>query len=104
MIPGMIVRTFSGKEGEITIPGLGAVVGTFHKWTLMRPVDDARGTPVWNLQAVLSYSNPTLLLNEHISKRIKLVLNKDRTIELCGFAKLRLEGASLLVEGVIQCQ
>jgi len=104
LVPGMIVRTFSGKEGEITIPGLGAVVGTFHTWTLLRPVEDARGTPVWNLQAVLSYSNPTLLLNEQISKRFICVLNKDTKIELCGFEKLRLEGASLLVEGVIQCQ
>ncbi len=100
----MIVRTFSGKEGEITIPGLGAVVGTFHKWTLMRPVDDAPGNPVWNLQAVLSYSNPTLLQNEWLEKKFILILNKDTKIEICSYETMRLEGASLLLEGVIQCQ
>ena len=98
------MRSFSGREGEITIPGLGAVVGTFHTWTLKRPADDASGNPKWILQAVLSYSNPTLLLNEQISKKFILVLSKDKKIELCDFESIKLEGASLLVDGVIQCQ
>lgn len=104
MVPGMIVRSFSGKEGEIVVPGLGAVVGTFHKWTLMRPADDAPGNPVWTLQAVLSYSNNTLLLNEQLNKKFVLFLSKDKKIELCGYESMRLEGASLLLDGVIQCQ
>jgi hypothetical protein len=104
MLPGMIIRSFSGKEGEISIPGLGAVVGTFHKWTLTRPADDAPGNPVWTLQAVMSYVNATLLLNESVDKRFTLRLSREKKIELCSFESMKLDGLSLLVEGVTQCQ
>jgi hypothetical protein len=104
MVPGMVIRSFSGREGEIFIPGLGAVVGTFHQWTLRRPEENATGNPRWTLQAVLSYSNQTLLLNDMLEKRFTLVLNKTRKIELCGYESMKLEGNSLLLEGVIQCQ
>lgn len=102
-VPG-IFRSFSGKEGEISIPGLGAVVGTFHSWTLKRSEENASGNPKWTLQAVLSYSNASLMSNAAITKHITLVLNKKMKFELCGYESLKLEGASLLVEGVVQCQ
>lgn len=105
MVPGMIVRSFSGKEGEITVPGLGAVVGTFHNWTLSRPADDAPGNPVWTLQAVLSYSNPTLLKNEALDKKVSLKLGSGTKIDLCDYEEMILENEiNLLLKGVIQCQ
>lgn len=105
MVPGMIVRSFTGKEGTISIPGLGAVVGTFHRWTLSRPADDAPGTPVWTLQAVLAYSNPSLMKNKALDKRIVLNLNTGTKIELCDFEEMILEDEiNLILKGVIQCQ
>jgi hypothetical protein len=97
--------TLSGKDGEITVVGLGAVVGTFHSWTLTRPADDARGNPGWTLRAVLSWSNETMLKSEILDKRIILRLNSEKKIELCGYESMILEnGINMILEGVTQCQ
>lgn len=104
MTAGMIVRSFRGFEGKITIPGLGAVIATFNSWTIKRREEIASPGAEWALHAVLSYQNDSLLTNEAIEKEFVCVLNKDKTIKLCGYDSLRVEGTSLIVEGVVQCQ
>ena len=104
MLPGGIFKAINGTDGTITIPGLGAVVGIFHKWTLTRSEENAPGNPVWTLRGVLSYRNATLLTNESLDKQFKLVLSRDKVIELCSFKELKLVDHNLIVEGVTQCQ
>lgn len=104
MHQGMFVRSFRGSEGQVAVPGLGAVVATFQSWTLKRREENGTAGPTWTLHAVLSYQNDTLLKNELLEKRFVCVLSKDQKFELCDFESIRIEGASLLVEGVIQCQ
>jgi hypothetical protein len=104
MVQGMIVNSFTGRDGEITIPGLGAVVGIMHKWTLQRSEERTSGTPKWTLQAVLSYVNPSLMANDLIEKSFTCVLNKTTKIKLCEYTSIKLEGTQLVVEGVVQCQ
>lgn len=100
MVPGMFMRSIRGEKGKITVPGLGAVVGEFQSWNLMRR--EGNGPPVWTLHAVFRYQNDTLLKSD-LTSRILLQLNKDTKIELCGWESMEVEGARLIVEGVIQC-
>lgn len=103
MLPGMVVRSFRGQDGKIVVPGLGAVVATFSSWTLRRE-DDSRAGPRWHLHAVLSYQNETLIKRPGLTMKIVCVLTKEQKFELCSYDSFRIEGASLIVEGVVQCQ
>lgn len=98
---GMNIRSYSGTDGKIVVPGLGAVVGTFSRWTIRRE-DSGRAGPRWSLHAVLSYHNDVLLKNDAVKKKMICVLSKDQKIEIRQYESFRLEGATLIVEGVSQ--
>lgn len=99
----MSIRSYRGVSGRIVIPGVGAVPGVFSSWTIKRREDSGTGNPSWSLHAVLSYQNDTMLKNEALPKRFICELSKTQKFELCGYESLKLEGATLIVEGVIQC-
>ncbi len=103
MDAGTLFRSIKGTEGKIMVPGLGAVVATFSEWTLKRREESHSAGPRWTLHGVLSYANESMVKSDKVGKRITLVLNSQQKFELCSWESLRLEGTSLLVEGVVQC-
>lgn len=104
MVPGLVINSFTGKDGKIHVPFLGAVVGTFSNWQLTRSEETTAAGPRWTLRGVLSYQNDTMLKSDLIEKHFTLILNSKSKIEICGFDEMKVEGASILVEGVVQCQ
>jgi hypothetical protein len=97
-------KNLKGDSGKITVPGLGAVVGEFRSWNLMRR--EGNGPPVWTLHAVFRYKNETLLKNPKMRDwfKIRLQLSKDAQIDLCLWESLEIDGDRLIAEGVQQCQ
>lgn len=100
---GVLVRTLRGPGGKITVPGLGAVVAELHSWNLVRREDIGSVEPTWDLHAVFRYQNDLLLKNDALKKKMHLVLNKEKTIDLCGWESFVIEGGRLIAKGVIQC-
>jgi hypothetical protein len=103
MVRGAYIRSLKGEQGQITVPGVGAVVAEFQSWTLMRHEESRSVDPVWTLHAVFRYQNDLLLKNADLKKRIRLVLKQDTKIDLCGWKSMKVEGAMLIAEGVVQC-
>ena len=100
---GVLVRTLRGPSGQITVPGLGAVVAELQTWQLIRREESGSGNPTWDLHAVFRYQNDLLLKNESLKKKANLVLNKTKSIDLCGWESFEVEGNRLIAKGVIQC-
>lgn len=103
-VPGMIVRSFRGTEGQISVPGLGAVIAEFQSWNLVRHEEQGSAGPIWTLHAVFRYQNDLLLKNQALKKRILLRLNSDTKFDLCDWESWKVEGVQLIAEGVTQCQ
>lgn len=104
MVPGMLIRSLRGTQGQITVPSLGAVVAELQSWNLQRREESGSGNPIWTLHAVFRYQNDLLLKNDALEKLIVLRLNKETKIELCSWESLSIEGVQLIAEGVVQCQ
>ena len=103
MVQGMLIRSFQGEQGQITVPGLGAVVAEFQTWNLKRHEESRSVDPMWTLYAVFRYQNDLLLKNDALRKRIVLKLNSTTKIEICTWKSMRVEGIQLTVEGAVQC-
>ena len=101
---GVLVKTLKGPSGQITVPGLGAVVAELQSWHLIRREDNGSVEPTWDLHAVFRYQNDLLLKNDALKKKAHLVLNKEKTIDLCGWESFVIEGGRLIAKGVTQCQ
>jgi len=100
---GFTLKVVRGIEGEVTIPALGATIGTFAKWTLARSEDGHSTESEFVLRGAFSYLNPILWADESLSKRITIRLGKDgRQYLLVQKPDRRtvLEGASIIMEGV----
>ena len=97
------MRSLKGSQGQITVPGLGAVVAEFQSWNLKRHEESRSASPIWTLHAVFRYQNDVLLQNNDLKKRIRLQLNENTKIDICNWKSMKVEGAQLIVEGAIQC-
>jgi hypothetical protein len=102
-LSGVVFRSLKGSQGQITVPGLGAVVAEFQSWTLKRHEESRSAGPVWTLHAVFRYQNDVLLHNDAMKKRIRLQLNDKTKIDICNWRSMRVEGSQLIVEGAVQC-
>jgi hypothetical protein len=102
-LSGMIFRSLKGSQGQITVPGLGAVVAEFQSWTLKRHEESRSASPIWTLHAVFRYQNDLLLKNDSLKKKIRLQLNDTTKIDICNWKSMRIDGVMLIVEGAIQC-
>src|SRR6185436_5825157 len=100
---GFTLRKVSGIEGEVSIPALGASIGTFAKWTLTRSEDGRSNESEFTLRGAFSYFNPTLWEDETLTKRVTVTLgrngNKYLLVQKPDRKKV-LEGASIIMEGV----
>jgi len=96
------IKSMSGMEGEVTIPSLGALIGTFSKWQLTRREEYRRKTGEFTLRGVFSYINPLLWNEESFQKEITIRLGRQRAyrLEINDEAKVVLEGRALTIEGV----
>lgn len=93
----------SGKEGQITIPSLGAVIGKIDGWTLKRREESAPGNPgLLTLRASLSYVNP-VLFNQPLTKKVVIRITKDLSYEVRADS-IQLEGSSLTMEEAELCR
>lgn len=100
---GVLVKSLRGPSGNISVPGIGAVVAEFQSWHLIRREDNGLGNPTWDLHAVFRYQNDVLLKNEGMKKKMHLVLNKEKSIDICGWEEFEVEDNRLIAKGVIQC-
>jgi hypothetical protein len=105
-MPGYTLKSMKGVEGEITVPSLGMVIGTMQKWSLVRREDGSRSSG-YRLHAVFSYLNPMFFKESSLTKQITIAIrdrdrkvNKQYRLEVIPGQETRLEGMSLLIEGV----
>lgn len=103
---GYTLKSMRGIEGEVTLPALGAVIGTMQKWSLTRREDGSRNSG-YRLHAVFSYLNPLLFNESSLTKQITVAIrdrdrsvNKQYRLEPVPGQRMVLEGMSLLIEGV----
>lgn len=104
---GYILKSLRGVEGQITIPTIGAIIGTFQKWTLQRREDGPSRLSGYRLTAFLSYVNPMLVNEPSLTKQITIAIrDRERTVykqyrlEVVSDAGMVLDGMSLTVEEV----
>ena len=74
-------NSFSGIEGTVTVPGLGAVAGTIGRWSLRRE-DSGPNAGLYVLRASLSYVNEALMTDSDFRKEVILLLKRDRATGL----------------------
>lgn len=109
---GYVLKSLRGIEGQITVPSIGAHLGTFQKWTLQRREDGPSRQSGYRLTAFLSYVNP-MLFNGILEGKIPLTMqitiairdrertvNKQYRLDVMPGERMVLDGMSLLCEGV----
>lgn len=100
-----IFQRLTGKDGSVRIEMLGALIGTMGHWTLTRRGDDGPKEGLYDLRAVLSYINPHLWADGDYEKTVTVKLGQQQfRLEQEPEFPARLEGSSLLMEGVRLCQ
>jgi hypothetical protein len=100
---GFTLKAVRGIEGEVTIPALGATIGTFAKWTLTRSEDGRSNESEYVLRGAFSYFNPVLWEDESLQKRVTIRLGRNGTQYLLVQKPDRrtvLEGSSIIMEGI----
>jgi hypothetical protein len=100
---GFILKAVRGIEGEVSVPALGATIGSFAKWTLTRSEDGHSKESEYVLRGAFSYLNPILWADEALNKRITIRLGKEGREYLLVQAPDRrtvLEGTSIIMEGI----
>lgn len=100
------VKSIRGRDGEVTIPAIGASVGDFREWHLARREDPRSGKPgVLTLRAVFRYVNPALFNEPSLRKQFIVQLDRKRKfrVDQDPAKKPVLEGLTLTMEGVTLC-
>ena len=73
----MYLKTLSGVEGAITIPSIGALIGTTAKWSLSRRDDRTGPQGIYTFQVAMSYINSGLFNEEPLKKEIRVRVSRD---------------------------
>lgn len=94
-----------GREAEVTIPSLSAVVAKIEppegQWSLRREDAKQGETPLWHFHAVFSYVNPLLFNDERFKKRFVVRISRTKQYRLeFPEGQMVLQGRSLLSRGV----
>jgi hypothetical protein len=108
---GYLFKTLSGKSfknrpaGIVDIPFLGAKVGEFDNWTLIRRGDVGPDASLYDLHAAFSFISRPLWDDDEYKKRIVVSLSPSKQYRLEQVPEMRtvLQGKSLLIEGVTLC-
>jgi hypothetical protein len=105
-LPHGVFQQIRGVTGDVRIPTLGALIGSFAEWSLTaRGNEDGEADGLYDLRATFSYLNPHLWEDEDYSKEIVVVLGKGRQAKQFRVQKANgeetvLVGRSLLMKGV----
>lgn len=103
---GFALKAVRGVDGEVSIPALGATIGTFAKWTLTRSEDGHSKESEFVLRGAFSYLNPILWADDTFTKRMTIRLGRNGQQYLLVQKPDRrtvLEGASIIMEGITLC-
>jgi len=76
--------SLSGTEGKVTVPSIGAVVGTISRWTLRREETGSGPLRPMTLRASFSYVNEALLMEESLTKEVIVQLRKNTHYRIIG--------------------
>lgn len=106
-----------GRHGEVTVAGLGAVIGRFDGpggwWELNRKLEKQKSGEllIYRFRAVLSYVNPVIWNatkpdgSEKWRKEIKVRVGENLfRIDVAEGERMELKGRVLQSEGVTLCQ
>jgi len=94
-----------GREAEVTIPSLSAVVARIEppegEWSLRRDEAKQGEAPRWLFHAVFSYVNPLLFNDDRFTKRFTVRISRTKQYRLeFPEGQMVLQGRSLLSKGV----
>jgi hypothetical protein len=101
-----------GKQGQVTIPSLGAVPGIMSSWHLKRRETPVQGIGPWDFHAVLSYVNQAYFDDADLAATMVFTVNignrtdgSPNVHQLEGpFERTVLNGLSLEILGANLCQ
>jgi hypothetical protein len=105
-MPHGIFQRLSGQKGRVTIPALGAHIGTMNEWELRRRGDDddpRAGS--YDLRAVFSYINPHLFHDADYEKDVVIEMGRGRQhlqlrVHMVDAEATVLRDRTLLMKGV----
>lgn len=97
-----LVNQINGRDGNIEVVGLGAVIALIQQWTLTRRADPGSDEPTWDLRASFSYQNETLIKNAGLRRRLTLKFDSKTTYEAEAIDGVEwvLENNGLMIKGV----
>ena len=99
---GFFWRELTGREGRITIPSLGAVIGIMGDWKLSRAEESNIDNPgEMKLVAHMSYVNP-ILIEQPLEKHVIVQITKDKHYRVKS-ERMALEGLTLVLERAELC-
>lgn len=99
------IKYLSGSEGRMTIPLLGAVIGTMDGWTLTRRGESGPDAALYDLRASFSrFFNQALYKDEDYEKRVEVLMQRNKAFVVVqepghttsfNGTELRMEGVKL---------
>ena len=87
-----------GDDGTVTVPSIGAVVGTISRWTLRREESGSGPLRPMTLRASFSYVNEFLLMEESLSKEILITIRRGKHLRVTG-DRMAFVDQVLIMEG-----
>lgn len=105
-MPHGIFQRFSGVKGRVTIPALGAHIGTMAQWDLRRRGgDDDPKSGTYDLRAVFQYINPHLWNDPDYEKYVVVEMGRgvqriQLRVNAADAEETVLRGQTLLMKGV----
>lgn len=105
-MPHGIFQRFFGSKGRVTIPALGAHIGTINQWELRRRGgDDDPRSGQYDLRAVFSYVNPHLFHDDDYAKDVIVEMGRGNQhlqlrVHLIDAEETVLRDRTLLSKGV----
>lgn len=100
---GIFWQELNGSNGQLTVPSVGAVIGTISKWSLRRSEESSPGNPgLLTLRASFSYLNEALSKETSLNKQVVLHWRGDKHFRVCG-GRMAFDGMSLVMEGTQLC-
>lgn len=96
-------QSMTGNDGQVTVPSVGAVIGTISQWSLRRSEESSPGNPgLLTLRASFSYVNPVLMNEPDLTKHVLITVRRDKHYRVCG-GRMAFDGATLVIEGASLC-
>jgi hypothetical protein len=93
-----LINAFEGSEGQVIVPGLGAVVCTISKWSMRRKGDNGP----FIFRGSLTYFNAALFNNEDLTKHVIVKMTRDKQYRVRG-DRLAVSNNTLLMENAELC-